>query len=72
MPKLLPRKGEEPQAKRFEFIEVIAMEILRTGFVEEVPRGRVMPKDHWLVQQHPQYFRLLGPRPDAEGVNEDG
>jgi hypothetical protein len=66
MPRLRPRKVADSQP-RFEFTEVITMEILRTGFVEEIQRGRVMPRDHWLVQQHPEYFRLLGPRPDAEG-----
>jgi len=46
------------------------MEILRTGFAEEIPRGRVLPRSHQLVQNFPQYFRLLGPRPDDEGVND--
>jgi hypothetical protein len=68
MPRVRPRKQAEPQQERFEFSEAIAMEVLRTGFVEEIPRGRVLPKTHQLVRDFPEFFRLLGPRPDAEGV----
>jgi hypothetical protein len=71
-PHLRPRSAKrvEPTAESFEFVEAICVEAFRVGFVEEVPRGRVWPKDHYLVERHPQFWRLLGPRPDAEGVND--
>jgi hypothetical protein len=62
----MPRKPK-PQPEAFRFTEAIAMQILRVGFVEEVPRGRVLPIDHDLVRRCPEFFRALGPRPDEVG-----
>jgi len=62
------RRKPEPEP-RFEFTEVITMEFLRSGLSEEIPRGRVLQRDHPLVKVHPEFFRLLGPRPDAEEVS---
>jgi hypothetical protein len=69
MQRVKPRRKSKPQPEAFRFEEVIAMETLRTGFVAEIPRGRVLPISHELVRQCPEYFRCLGPRPDAQEVN---
>jgi hypothetical protein len=69
--KTLRRRAKPKPEPRFRFTEVIAMEILRTGLTQEIPRGRVLPIDHELVRHCPEYFRCLGPRVDQlEEVND--
>jgi hypothetical protein len=71
-----PLSGRDANAKiateteRFEFTHAIAVEGYRNGFTVEVMRGRVYPRDHSAVVQNPEFWRLLGPRPDElEEVN---
>jgi hypothetical protein len=68
MPRMKPARKTKPQAESFRFTEAIAMQILRTGFTQEIPRGRVLPIDHELVRRCPEFFRALGPRPDEVEV----
>jgi hypothetical protein len=68
MPRL--QRKTTAQAERFEFTEAICVEGFRSGFIAEIPRGRVYPRTHTSVIQHPEFWRLLGPRPDQE-VNGD-
>lgn len=69
MPRLRTKpKKAEPEPKRFQFELAVCVEAFRLGFTEEVPRGRVWPKDHRLVTGSPEYWRLLGPRLDEEEV----
>jgi hypothetical protein len=76
MPGLIQKRSRSSELKKqgFHFEEAIATQTLRTAFSAEIPRGRVLPKDHDLVRRFPEHFRLLGPRPDQyeEGVSHDG
>lgn len=64
MPRLKPKTGQP--AEHFNFTEAICVEGYRTGFIAEIPRGRVYPRTHPSVLEHPEFWRLLGPRPDQE------
>jgi hypothetical protein len=61
-----PRRIAQPN-KRFEFEQAICVEGFSAGFTAAIPRGRIYPRSHPMVEAHPEFWRLLGPRPDQEG-----
>jgi hypothetical protein len=74
MPRVRPRRNvvrpplPEPQPQRFQFTEAVCVEGFSSGWSNPIARGRVYPREHPMVRMHPEFWRLLGPRPDAEGV----
>jgi hypothetical protein len=66
MPRLRP--GKPPP---FEYREAICVEGFAAGWSDPIRRGAVYPIEHPMVRAHPEFWRLLGPRPDEE-VNGDG
>jgi hypothetical protein len=66
------RTVAEPEPQPFVFSEAVCVEGFASGWSDAVSKGRIFPRDHWLVEAHPEFWRLLGPRPDAAGVNDGG
>jgi hypothetical protein len=69
MPRLRPKQKETPQG--FEFVEAVCTEPFSAGWSDPIQKGHVYPRDHHMVQQFPQFWRLLGPRPDEEVRKHD-
>ncbi len=69
MPKIRTRRPPERQPSQFE--QAVCVEGFSLGWSDPIPRGRVYPRTHPMVVQHPRYWRLLGPHPDEE-VNANG
>lgn len=63
------RTVAEPEPKPFVYTHAVCVEGFASGWSDSVSKGRVFPADHWLVRAHPEIWRLLGPRPDAEEVS---
>jgi hypothetical protein len=61
-----PRRRIE-QPKPFVYTQAICIESFSIGWSDPIPKGRIYPRDHWAVQAHPIYWRLVGPQPDQEG-----
>lgn len=68
MPRLKPprekQQGASPQP--FEYTEAVCVEGFSAGWSEPIQKGRVYPRDHYMVQSFPAFWRLLGPRPDED------
>jgi hypothetical protein len=76
MPRVRPRRGERTEpfqsVERVEFTEAICVEGYSHGWTDPVRRGAIYSAEHWQVRTHPEFWRLLGPRPDVEGVSNGG
>jgi hypothetical protein len=73
MPRVQTRRRRKSQVEPcFPFREAVATEVLRTGFIAEIAKGTVLPKDHQLVRDYPQFFRAIGPRVDEIKEVSDG
>ena len=46
----------------FVFSEAVCVESFAAGWSDPISKGRVYPKDHPMVVQYPEYWRLLGHR----------
>jgi hypothetical protein len=62
MPRRRPKQQETPRS--FEFTQAVCVEGFSAGWADPVKKGRIYPRDHHMVQSFPEFWRLLGPRPD--------
>jgi hypothetical protein len=62
MPRLRPKQQE--LAHGFEFTQAICVEGFSAGWSDPIKKGRVYPRTHPMVMAYPEFWRLVGPRPD--------
>jgi hypothetical protein len=62
----MPRLRPKPQHEHVVYTQAVCVEGFSSGWSDPIPRGRIYPADHPMVRAHPEFWRLLGPRPNEE------